>query len=73
MTVEVAFVAYDVYQQEGSKLFSNSHELLLLQSVVFVIPHVLARSTGSQIYILYMHSSFDFQKSATFQYNIIFD
>ena len=49
MTVEVAFVAYDVYQQEGSKLFSNSHELLLLQSVVFVIPHVLARSTGSQM------------------------
>ena len=49
MTVEVAFVAYDVYQQEGSKLFSNSHELLLLQSVVFVIPYVLARSTGSQM------------------------
>ena len=49
MTVEVAFVAYDVYQQEGSKLFSNSHELLLLQALVLVIPHVLARSRGSQM------------------------
>ena len=39
MTVEVAFVTYDVYQEEGSNLFSNSYELLLLLSVVLVIPH----------------------------------
>jgi len=49
MTVEIAFVAYDIYQQEGSNLFSSSHGLLLLQSVVLVIPHVQARSRGSQM------------------------
>jgi len=49
MTVEVAFVAYDIYQEEGSNLFSNSYELLLLLSVVLVIPHFLARSRGSQM------------------------
>ena len=54
--MEVSFVAYDVYQQEGSKLFSNSHELLLLQALVLVIPHVLARSRGSQMTARIVHT-----------------
>ena len=49
----VTFVAYNIYQQEGGNLFSNSHELLLLQALVLVIPHVLARSRGSQMMSAY--------------------
>ena len=30
-TVEVTFVAYDIYKQEGGKPFSNSRELLVVQ------------------------------------------
>ena len=29
-TVEVTFVAYDIYKQEGGKPFSNSRELLIV-------------------------------------------
>ena len=47
--VEVTFVAYNIYQQEGGNLFSNSNELLLLQALVIVIPHVLIISRGSQM------------------------
>ena len=44
-TVKVTFVAYDVYQQEGGNLFSNTQELLVLQFLVLIItPHVLAKS-----------------------------
>jgi len=42
--VEVTFVAYDVYHQEGGNLFSNTLEVLVLQFLVLIIPHVLARS-----------------------------
>ena len=45
MTVEVTFIAYDVYQQEGENLFSNTQEVLVLQFLILIIiPHVLARS-----------------------------
>ena len=61
--MEVSFVTYDVYQQEGGNLFSNSQELLLLQSLVLIIIlHVLARSKSQMmsayiyIYIyIYIH------------------
>ena len=33
-TVEVTFVAYDIYKQEGGKLFSNSQEMLVVQLLV---------------------------------------
>ena len=43
-TVEVTFVAYDIYKQEGGKPFSNSREVLVVQLLVRMIPHVLAKS-----------------------------
>ena len=33
-TVEVTFVAYDIYKQEGGNLFSNSRELPVVQLLV---------------------------------------
>ena len=44
VTVEVTFAAYDVYQQERGNLFSNSLEVLVIQFLVLIIPHVLAIS-----------------------------
>ena len=43
-TVEVTFVAYDIYKQEGGKPFSNSRELLVVQLLVRMTPHVLSKS-----------------------------
>jgi len=54
--VEVTFVAYNIHQQEGGNLFSNSNELLLLQALVLVIPHVLAKSRGSQMTARIVHT-----------------
>ena len=47
-TVEVTFVAYDIYKQEGGNIFSNSGELLVVQLLVLMTPHVLAKS-GTQM------------------------
>ena len=33
-TMEVTFVAYDIYKQEGGNLFSNSRELPVVQLLV---------------------------------------
>ena len=57
VTVEVTFVAYDIYKQEGGNLFSNSRELLVVQLLVLMTPHVLAKSdtqmmSACTIYIL---------------------
>ena len=42
--MEVTFVAYNIYKQEGGKLFSNNQELLVVQLLVRMTPHVLAKS-----------------------------
>ena len=48
-TVEVTFVAYDIYMQEGDKPFSNSLELLVVQLLVRMTPHVLAKSDSQMM------------------------
>ena len=48
-TVEVTFVAYDIYKQEGGKLFSNTQELLVVQLLVRMTPHVLAKSDSQMM------------------------
>ena len=48
-TVEVTFVAYDIYKQEGGKLFSNSQELLVVELFVRMTPHVLAKSDSQMV------------------------
>jgi len=48
-TVEVTFVAYDIYKQEGGKLFSNSQELLVVQLLFRMTPHVLAKSDSQMM------------------------
>ena len=48
-TVEVTFVAYDIYMQEGDKPFSNSLELLVVQLLVRMTPHVLAKSDSQMV------------------------
>ena len=49
VTVEVTFVAYDIYKQEGGKPFSNSRELLVVQLLVRMTPHVLAKSDSQMM------------------------
>ena len=48
-TVEVTFVAYDIYKQEGGKPFSNSRELLVVQLLVRMTAHVLAKSDSQMM------------------------
>ena len=48
-TVEVTFVPYDIYKQEGGKLFSNTQELLVVQLLVRMTPHVLAKSDSQMM------------------------
>ena len=48
-TVEVTFVAYDIYKQEGGKPFSNSRELLVVQLLVRMTSHVLAKSDSQMM------------------------
>ena len=48
-TVEVTFVAYDIYKQEGGNLSSNSKELLIVQLLVLMTPHVLAKSDSQMM------------------------
>ena len=48
-TVEVTFIAYDIYKQEGGKLFSNSQELLVVQLLVRMTPHVLPKSDSQMM------------------------
>jgi len=48
-TVEVTFVAYDIYKQEGGKPFSSSRELLVVQLLVRMTPHVLAKSDSQMM------------------------
>ena len=48
-TVEVTFVAYDIYKQEGGKLFSNSRELLVVQLLVLMTPYVLAKNDSQMM------------------------
>ena len=47
--MEVTFVAYDIYKQEGGKLFSNSQELLVVQLLVRMTPHLLAKSDSQMM------------------------
>ena len=47
-TAEVIFV-YDIYKQEGGKPFSNSRELLVVQLLVQMTPHVLAKSDSQMM------------------------
>ena len=47
--MEVTFVAYDIYKQEGGKLFSNSQELLVVQLLVRMTPHVLQKSDSQMM------------------------
>ena len=47
--VEVTFVAYDIYKQEGGKLFSNSRELLVVQLLVLMTPYVLAKNDSQMM------------------------
>ena len=49
VTVEVTFVAYDIYRQEGGNPFSNSGELLLVQFLILMTPHVLAKSDSQMM------------------------
>ena len=49
VTVEVTFVAYDIYKQEGGKPFSNSRELLVVQLLVWMTSHVLAKSDSQMM------------------------
>ena len=48
-TVEVTFVAYDIYKQEGGNPFSNSGELLVVQFLILMTPHVLAKSDSQMM------------------------
>ena len=48
VTVEVTFVAYDIYKQ-GGNLFSNSRELLVVQLLVLMTSHVLAKSDSQMM------------------------
>ena len=48
-TVEVTFVTYDIYKQEGGNLSSNSGELLDVQLLVFMTLHVLAKSDSKMM------------------------
>ena len=48
-TVEVTFVTYDIYKQEGGNLSSNSGELLVVQLLVLMTPHVLAKSDSQMM------------------------
>ena len=47
--MEVTFVAYNIYKQEGGKLFSNNQELLVVQLLVRMTPHVLAKSDSQMM------------------------
>ena len=47
--VEVAFVAYDFYKQEGGKPFPNRGELLVVQLLVLMTSHVLAKSDSQMM------------------------
>ena len=47
--MEVTFVAYDIYKQEGGKPFSSSRELLVVQLLVRMTPHVLAKSDSQMM------------------------
>ena len=47
--MEVTFVAYDIYKQEGGNLFSNSQELLVVQLFVRMTPQVLAKSDSQMM------------------------
>ena len=47
--VEVTFVAYDIYKQEGGNIFSNSGELLVVQLLVLMTSHVLAKSDSQMM------------------------
>ena len=55
-TVEVTFVAYDIYKQEGGNIFSNSGEMLVVQLLVLMTSHVLAKSRGSQMTARIVHT-----------------
>ena len=47
-TAEVIFV-YDIYKQEGGNFFSNSEELLVVQLLVLMTPHVLTKSDSQMM------------------------
>ena len=61
--MEVTFVAYDIYKQEGGKLFSNSQELLVVQLLVWMTPHLLAKS-DSQIMSAYTRNIYMLMQQA---------
>ena len=47
--MEVTFVTYDIYKQEGGKPFSNSRELLVVQLLVRMTSHALAKSDSQMM------------------------